>query len=183
METEKIQLCRLLDKAPPFETSPAYSEGISHTMHSVRNVKDRAAKYSNRSSIEGSAQKQSTCEGVIVWAVNRYIQRYQLTARPLSSTHLCAVLWLMMRRASHFSIIKILRKFDNRRSSSWLYTFSKIYHIGNLNDSLNKRNNMEHIHNSYFRIFCNYCLLRLLGVWFGMTLTVEKNSQCLTTDT
>ena len=121
LEIRQIQLCILLDKRPPLETSPAYLEGISHTMHCVSNVKDVAAKSSNSSSIDGSAQKHSTCEGVMIWSVNRYIQRYWLTARLLASTHLCAVPWIMMRRAIHYSIIEILRQFtiaSHRRDST-----------------------------------------------------------------
>ena len=65
-ETRKIQLCRLLDKSSSFKTTPEYSEGISHTTHCIINVKNRTTKPSNKSSPDGSAQKWSTCKGVMI---------------------------------------------------------------------------------------------------------------------
>ena len=59
----------------------------------------------------------------MMWAVNRYVQRYRLTDRPLASTHLWATLWIWLRRASHYYIIKIIRQLDNSKSPIWLYLF------------------------------------------------------------
>ena len=117
LETSKIQLYRLLDKPSSFKTPPEHSEGISHTAHCIRNVKNITTKSSNKSSPDGSAQKRSTCEGVMIWSVNRYVQRYRLTARPLASTHLRAAPWIRLQRASHYSIMKIISHIDNRKSS------------------------------------------------------------------
>ena len=116
LDTRIIQLCRLLDKASSFETPPKHSEGILHTTHFIINVKNRTTKSSNKSSLDGSAQKQSTSEGVVILAGNRYVQRYRLTSRPLASTHLWAAPWIELRRASHHSIIKIVRQLDNSKS-------------------------------------------------------------------
>ena len=57
----------------------------------------------------------------MIWAVNRYVQRYRLKARTLASTHLWAAPWIRLRRASHYSIIKIIRQLDNSQPSPWLY--------------------------------------------------------------
>ena len=59
---------------------------------------------------------------VMIWAVNRYVQRYRLTDRPLASTPLWAAPWIQLRRASHYSIIKIIIQLDNSKSI-WLYLF------------------------------------------------------------
>ena len=123
LETREIQLCRLLYKASPFETPPERSEVISHTTHCIRNFINRATKSSNSISTDASAQKQSTCKGVMIWALNRYVQRYWLTARPLASTHLWSAPWIIIWRASHYSIIKVIRQIDNSKSSPWLSIF------------------------------------------------------------
>ena len=120
LETRKIQLCRLLEKASSFETPSEHSEGISHTTHCIRNFENRTTKYSNKSIPDISVQNRSTYEGVMIWSVNRYVHRYRLTARPLASTHLWAAPWIRMRRASHYSIIKIIRQLDNSKSPPWL---------------------------------------------------------------
>ena len=59
----------------------------------------------------------------MIWAVNRYVQRYQLTDRPLASNHLWSVPWILMPRTSHYYIIKIIGQLDNNKSSSRLYIF------------------------------------------------------------
>ena len=55
-------------------------------------------------------------KGLMIWAVNRYVQRYRLTDRPLASTPLWPAPWIQLRRASHYSIIKISRQLDNNKS-------------------------------------------------------------------
>ena len=123
LETRKIQLFRLLDKASSFETPPEHSEGISYTTHCIGNFKNRTTKSINKSSPYGSAQNRNTCEGVMIWSANRYVQRYRLTAGPLASTHLWATPWIRLRRASQYSIIKIIRQLDNSKSPQWRYIF------------------------------------------------------------
>ena len=58
----------------------------------------------------------------MIWSVNRYVQRYWLTDRPLVSIHLWAAPWIQLRRANHYSIIKIIRQIENSKSI-WLYLF------------------------------------------------------------
>ena len=58
----------------------------------------------------------------MIWAVNRYVHTYRLMDRPLASTHLWAAPWIRLCRASHYSIIKIIRQLDNS-NSIWLYLF------------------------------------------------------------
>ena len=118
-----FQLCRLLDKASSFKTQLEHAVGISNATHCIRNIDNRTTKANNKSNLEGLEQKLSACEGVIIWAVNRYVKRYQLTDRPLESTYLWAASSIRMRRASHYSIIKILRQLDNSKSPIWLYLF------------------------------------------------------------
>ena len=65
-----------------------------------------------------ASNKDTLIIPIMIWAVNRYIQMYRLTARPLSSTHLCTVPWIMNQCASHYSIIKIVRQFYNIKSLS-----------------------------------------------------------------
>ena len=45
--------------------------------------------------------------------------------RPLANTPLGAAPWIQLRRASHYSIIKIIRQLDNSKSI-WLYLFYNI---------------------------------------------------------
>ena len=121
-ETRKIQLCRLLDKTPSGKTTSKYSKRISHATHCIGNVQNRTTKFNNKSNPKKQAQKRSTCEGVMIWAVNRYVHRYRLTDRPLANTPLWATPWIRLRRASHYSIIKIISQLDNSKSI-WLYLF------------------------------------------------------------
>ena len=62
--------------------------------------------------------QQLVCR-LMIWAVNRYVQRYRLTDRPLASTPFWAAPWIQLRCASHYSIIKIIRQLDNS-NSIWL---------------------------------------------------------------
>ena len=58
----------------------------------------------------------------MIWAMNRNVQRYRLTDRPLVSTHLWAAPWIQILRASHYSINKKIQ-LHNSKSQIWLYLF------------------------------------------------------------
>ena len=122
LDIREIQLCRLLDKASSFKTPPKQSKGVSHAIHCIRNVENRTTEFNNKSNSNKQTQKISTCEGLMIEAVNRYVQRYRLTDKPLASTTLWDAPWIQLRHASHYSIIKIIRQLENSKSI-WLYLF------------------------------------------------------------
>ena len=97
LETRQRKIRRLLDKTPPHKTSPKHQKRISNPIHCIGNAKNRKNENRNISSIKDSAQKQSTCEGVMIWAINKYTEVYRLTARPLASTYLCDKPRIMVR--------------------------------------------------------------------------------------
>ena len=78
LAARKFKLRRLLDKTPPVKASSAHQKSTSDAMYSIGNTMDE--KKCN-SSIKVKAQKQSTCEGVMIWAVNGYTWVDRLTAR------------------------------------------------------------------------------------------------------
>ena len=71
--------------------------------------------FPSRNTMSSEYEDESITHIVMIWAVNRYIQRYWLTTRPLESTHLWSVPWILVWRASHYSIIKKIRQLDNRK--------------------------------------------------------------------
>ena len=71
---------------------------------------------------------------MMIWALNRYVQRYRLMESLLANTPLWSALWIQLRRASHYSIIKIIRQLDNSKSISLYLFYSLIITITIMSD-------------------------------------------------
>ena len=74
LETRQIKLRRLWDKTSPHKTSPKHQTKKSNPMHCIGSDKNITTEYSNIIRIKYSAQKKNTCEGVMIWAINKYTQ-------------------------------------------------------------------------------------------------------------
>ena len=128
LETRKIKLCRLLEKHHPAKHHQNTQKEFLMP-HIVLEMLRIEQQNSTAKATQANRQKKKHlqgCDYMMIWVVNRYVQRYRLTDRLLANTPLRDAPWIHLRRASHYSIIRIIIQLDNSKSI-WIYLFYNLH--------------------------------------------------------